>query len=710
MSLRPRIRRPAPDGRGRREAPREALAPKRRSLLERGGMARSRSSTEARPRSRSAAAASRGRAAPPPEAAPRRRRAPLILRLVRWSLILAVWGSLALGLAVAWFAWDMPSPDRALAATRRPSVTLLAADNRFLASYGDLYGEAASVRDLPAHLLGALLATEDRRFYRHWGLDPRGIARALVANIGAGRIVEGGSTLTQQLAKTLFLSPERSLRRKVQEALMALWLERRYSKDEILSIYLNRVYLGAGAYGIDAAARLYFGVPARALSPWQGAILAGLPKAPSRLNPRADPAAAAARAREVLGNMVEAGMITAPAAARIAAEGARAGPGQSLAMARNTGWFSDWVQDAVSAYARPGTDDVIVRTTLDAALQAVAEARLAALLDGAGARAGAGQGAVVALAADTGAVLAMVGGRDYRASPFNRAVQARRQPGSAFKPIVYLAAAERGLRADDRFVDQPITLGGWSPQNVDGRFRGEVTAREAMARSINTVAVQVLQRAGARNVAEMARRLGIESTLRVEAALALGVSEVTLLELATAYAAIANGGIAVFPHGIAAIADRAGAERFRRRSGGAIRIASAEAIAAVQEMLRAGVANGTGGRAAVPGLAVAGKTGTTQEHRDAWFLGYAGRLVVGVWLGNDAAQPMEAVGGGDLPARLFAEIIGSAPARALAAARGAPAIPAPAPVGTAAPATPAPAAPQAPRLDTPSALGTPAPR
>ena len=615
----------------------------------------------------------RGAGTPPPAAgttrrpgissAPRSRRRPLALRLLKLVLLLGIWGGVALAGLVLVLAWDLPRPDAAQAATRRPSVTLLAADASVLATQGDLFGEAVRLRDLPPALPAALLAVEDRRFRHHPGIDPVGILRAALANWRAGEVVQGGSTLTQQLAKNLFLTPERTLRRKGQEALLALWLERRFSKDQLLEIYLNRVYLGAGAFGVDAAARQYFGIPARRLGLWQAALLAGLPKAPSRLNPRASPDLAAARAAEVLEAMLETGAITrAEMDAALAAMRAQG----VLRPALGAGWFADWVLDDL-AERFPGNADLVLRATLDPRLQRVAEARLLALLEGPGARAGVTQGAVVAIDAATGAVRAMVGGRDYRASPFNRATQAQRQPGSAFKPFVFLAALERGHMPDDIVSDAPITLGGWSPGNGPRYLpRGDLTFEEALAGSVNTAAVRVLVRGtqgGPRAVIAAAERLGLGGRFPNDATLALGTGEVALIELTAAYAAFANGGRRVEPWGITG----ASAEG---RALPAPHAAPRQAIAPehaqmMRRMLEAAVARGTGRAAALPGRAgVGGKTGTTQDNRDAWFIGFApvrgGVLVLGVWLGNDDARPMDDVRGGTLPARLFREVIEAA--------------------------------------------------
>jgi penicillin-binding protein 1A len=584
-------------------------------------------------------------------------------RWLGWLVLAFVWGGVALGAVVLFLIHDLPRTDIALSATRRPGVTLEAADGRVIATAGDVHGGIVRLRDLPAHLPAALLAIEDRRFREHFGLDPIGIVRAAYVNWTSGRVVQGGSTLTQQLAKNLFLTPERSLRRKAQEALLALWLEQKFSKDELLEIYLNRVYLGAGAYGVDAAARLYFGVPAARVGVWQAAMLAGLPKAPSRLNPRSAPDAAAARAAEVLDAMAETGFLTR-AQATLEAERIRVTARPSRAL----GWFADWVMDDL-AERFPGNADLLLRTTLDTRMQAVVEARLDALLAGAGARANVGQGAVVVMEAATGNVRAMAGGRDYRASQFNRATQARRQPGSAFKPFVFVAALERGATPSDGVSDAPIALGGWSPGNGEWRARGEITLEDALAHSVNTASVRVLQRAGgAREVAAVARRFGLPGPFPNDATLALGTGEVTLLDLTAAYAAFANGGLRPAPRGVAGA--RANGEAVPIAPAAATRATQPENAARMRTMLEAVVSRGTG-RAAQPpgGRVVAGKTGTTQDFRDAWFIGFApsgaggfsGPLVIGVWLGNDDGAPMNAVAGGGLPARLVRDILEGLP-------------------------------------------------
>ena len=582
----------------------------------------------------------------PPQAAerplppvPRRSRTRrVLLWLLRWGFIAAVWLTLAMALVVLWYARDLPRPEAALDAARRPSLVLEDRSGHVIATFGDVVGEPLRLKDFPPALPAAVIAVEDRRFYHHFGLDPVGVARALWVNVVAGRVVQGGSTLTQQVAKTLFLTNARTTKRKVQELILTLWLEKHFSKNEILEIYLNRVYLGSGAWGMDAAARMYFGVSARRVTLAQAAVLAGLPRAPSRFNPRVNPNAALARAKEVLGTMVESGVITADqaqaAGAQIAFPVNPAAPG----------WFADWVAERSQAIVAPDSDAVL-RTTLDRRVQAVAESRLTALLDGAGAAANVSQGAVVVLDAASGAVRAMVGGRDFHTSPFNRAVLARRQPGSSFKPFVWLAALEKGMTPDDTVLDAPLHIGSWSPVNFERRFFGEITLEEALAQSINTASVRLLIKdGGPKAVAATAFRLGIAGKLPNDASLALGTGEVGLLELTAAYAAFFNGGNRVTPYGL---------DRTPHQPEPVI---APEQAAMMARMLGAVVSRGTGKAAAVAGRVVAGKTGTTQDYRDAWFIGSVRGTMIGVWLGNDDNTPMKGVLGGGLPARLFHEI------------------------------------------------------
>ncbi|MGH7044000.1 MAG: transglycosylase domain-containing protein, partial [Acetobacteraceae bacterium] len=580
---------------------------------------------------------------------PRRRWRRRTWRLARFAIIAAIWGGLAVALAVVWFARDLPRPADALAPSRRPSLILRDATGQVFARFGDIQGRPARLAELPPYVAQAVVDTEDRRFWHEPGIDPIGILRAAAVDLIHWRVVQGGSTLTQQVAKTLFLDGARTWRRKAQELLLTLWLDRHFSKRQILEIWLNRVYFGSGAWGIDAAARIYFGIPARRLTLWQAAVLAGLPRAPSRFNPRADPAAAAARGRQVLAAMVRAGDLTA---ARAQAAAAAIAFPHTPPMA--DGWFADWAADQAEPLLSPG-QDASLRTTLDPALQHTAEAALDTVLDGAGHARGASQGAVVVLDAATGAVEALVGGRNYQDSSYDRATEARRPPGSAFKPFVWLAALERGVRPDDRVLDAPIRLGGWHPRDDERHYLGEISVRRALALSINTAAVRLLLRAGGpRAVAAVAHRLGIADRLADNASIALGTSNVGLLELAAAYAPFFNGGARVTPFGITAA----------RAGGVAVPVAHpppiptvAPALAAMMaEMLGAVVSEGTGQAAAIPGRFVAGKTGTTQHYRDAWFVGCTGGRIIAVWFGNDNDQPMQGVTGGSLPAAVFHRI------------------------------------------------------
>ncbi len=580
-----------------------------------------------------------------------------LARLARLGLLAGIWGLVAGGALFAWYAYDLPDFDDLYIVERRSSVTLKAADGMVLATYGDLYGEHQALKNLPAHLPQALIATEDRRFYSHFGIDPIGLARASFANLRAGRVVQGGSTLTQQLAKNVFLERDRTLKRKVQELMLAFRLEQRFSKEQILEMYLNRVYFGAGAYGVEAAAQRYFDKPASKLSLGEAAMLVGLLKAPSKLAPTGNIKSAQARGAQVLRNMADAGFITADAA-----EKAIAKPTQ-LARSRlplpNARYFADWVIDEV--YQLVGRDhaDLTVYTTLDGRLQGNAERAVDTLMDRDAGKLDVDQAALVALAPD-GAVRAMVGGRDYLDSPFNRATQARRQPGSAFKPIVFLTALEQGLHADDQFVDGPIEIGNWKPRNYDGQYHGSMTLGEAVARSINTVAVQVSERVGRDRVIETARRLGITSDLKPHPSLALGAFEVGVLELTAAYAAFANGGYAVQPYGVLEIRDHHNAVLFRRDTGGAYaHMIAGEPLGELNDLLRGVIATGTG-RAAGIGRPAAGKTGTTSDYRDAWFVGYTPDLVAAVWVGNDDNSPTKKVSGSGLPAQIWRSFMNDA--------------------------------------------------
>lgn len=575
----------------------------------------------------------------------------VLRRVLTWTLVAAIWCVVVVSGGLAWYAYDLPEVGAIEKMTRQPNVTLLAADGTRLASYGDRFGATYGLRELPPHLPHAVIAVEDRRFYDHGGIDLRGLLRAVYVNLREGRISQGGSTLTQQLAKNLFLTPERTLKRKIQEVMLAFWLERRFTKDQILTIYLNRAYLGAGTYGVDAAARHYFGKPATRVTLYEAALLAGLLKAPSRLNPTRDPVGADQRAGLVLQTMVEAGFVTTAQANEAL---------QQKTPARDARhdiapYLADWVLAQVRDYLGGIDTDIRVVTTIDPSLQRIANEELTALLEAEGANRKAGQAALVSLAPD-GAVRALVGGRDYGDSQFNRVTQALRQPGSAFKSFVYLAGLEAGLNPDSIVKDAPVRVSNWTPDNYNGRYYGEVTLRESFARSLNSVAVRLTQKVGPKTVVATAQRLGISSDLRPTGGIALGASEVTLLDLTGAYAAFANQGRRVMPYGITEVRDAAGRLLFQRDRTAGDPVVSAQHLAQMVNMMSATVVWGSG-KAAQPGRAAAGKTGTSQDFRDAWFIGFTAELVTGVWFGNDDSTPMDKVTGGSLPARLWGSVM-----------------------------------------------------
>lgn len=575
--------------------------------------------------------------------------------LLKWMFVAGLWGAIAVGGILVYFAYQLPDISDLSLQARRGSVQLRTVDGQAFATFGPQYGDPVSVKDLPAHLPNALIATEDRRFYSHFGIDPIGLARAMWTNFRAGRVVQGGSTITQQLAKNIYLTSERNLRRKIQELLLSFWLEKEFTKDEILSIYFNRVYFGAGAYGVDAAARAYFGRPATKVNLYQAALLAGLMKAPSRYNPARNPELSAKRTAQVLMNMAAAGYLDEGTARKVAKQ--RPKVAGRAGSSRNTRYFADWVHDQVPGLAGALSDDLVVETTLDMSLQISAERAVRSGLAKAEGR-NIGQAALVAMTPD-GAVRAMVGGRDYGSSQFNRAVQARRHPGSTFKPIVYLAALDQGHRPDHVVLDGPIEIDGWKPRNFGRRFRGEVTISDAVAASLNTVPVRLQEKVGRGRVRKLARQFGITTELTDGPSLALGASEVSPLELTAVYAGFANRGVPVIPYAVEEIRTKSGKTLYERQSSGVGPAVSERAADDLTQLLSGVIDRGTGKRARIDRPA-AGKTGTSQAYRDAWFLGYTAQLTAGVWLGNDNSAPMKKVIGSEVPAEIWAAFMKAA--------------------------------------------------
>ena len=535
-----------------------------------------------------------------------------------------------------------------------PSVTVLDTHGDVLAVRGPLYARAISLDALPAYVPQAFLAIEDQRFYEHGGVDYRGVARALWTNLRAGRSVQGGSTITMQLVKNLMLTPDRLLRRKLQEIRLAWALEDNLTKTEILELYLNRIYLGARAFGVEAAAHRYFSKPASDLTLAEAAMLAALPKAPSRLDPTVNLVAAQARAEQVLAAMLAAGFITEEARAEAVANPGVPVPASLDPQAGVTwGYVFDYAVLEAARLLPEDVPDLVIRTTIDPALTLAARDSIAGVLDSDGAAVNASEAAIVLLAPD-GAIRAFAGGRDYLVSQFNRALQAQRQPGSAFKPIVFTAALEAGYDPSSAVWDEPVDLEGWEPQNFAGGYRGLVTLQEALRRSINTVAAQVASDVGLGRIVETGHRMGIRSTLPELPAIALGAAEVNLLELTAAYSVFPRDGQRFDPWFVERITNSRGDVLYEHAETAPVQALAPDVARPMSTMLQDVVLSGTGRRAILAGgRAVGGKTGTSQSFRDAWFIGFTADYTAGVWVGNDDDSPMSNVTGGGLPATIW---------------------------------------------------------
>jgi len=588
------------------------------------------------------------RAAPSPQ---RKSSAPGRKPRATWPYVLLMlggWGVILGGIFFSHYLSGLPDVRNLMISGPSQDITILDVHHRLIARRGLTQGRIVRVEDLPDYIPNAFIAIEDRRFRSHWGVDPIGLMRAAFQNMKSGHVVQGGSTLTQQLAKNFFLSPSRTFDRKMQEAMLALEMERRYSKNQILTLYLNRVYFGAGVYGIEAAAEKFFGKHANELSLPEAAIIAGSVKAPARYNPLSDADAGQARAQLVLKAMQNAGFIDASTRAMAQATRPRtiranATPG--------SGWFADWVVAHLGEVVQ-SAQPVIVETSFDLETQALAERAVSRGLAAEGEQFRAGQAALVAMTPD-GAIRAMVGGRNYGGSGFNRAADAVRQPGSAFKPFVYLTALEHGHAPDETVNDGPVDIHGWKPTDFEGHFKGQIPLIQAFADSSNSVAAQLTDEVGAKEVARTAHRLGIASPLAEVSSLALGTSGVTPLELTGAYAPFANGGNGVTPFGVIRVKNRFGKVLYARKPSAIGGVMSANDNMQMTRMMLEVTATGTGKAARLEDRPTAGKTGTTQDFRDAWFVGFTADLVCGVWIGNDNNTPMKKATGGTLPAHIF---------------------------------------------------------
>lgn len=544
----------------------------------------------------------------------------------------------------------LPDIDQAVARTRQPSTTITAENGNEVKTFGSIYSEVIRLNELPSYVPDAIISTEDRRFYAHFGFDIVAFTRAMLTNIFMGRYAQGGSTVTQQVAKNLFLTSQKNIKRKTQELLLAFWLEHKFSKEQILTLYLNRVYLGAGTYGIEAASQKYFQKSSRDMNLLEAAIIAGMLKAPSRYNPIASAERAKARAKVVLQNMVNNDALTERQMKY--ALTLPVGEDKSYKV-QGADYFADWVYREVNDYIGERDNDIYVYTTLDQKIQENAEKILREAVLAAKNR-NVSEGAVVVLN-KSGEVKAMVGGIDYRKSQFNRAVTALRQPGSAFKPFVYLTALQNGWKREDRIDDVPLSIGKWKPENYDKKYYGSVTLDEALMKSLNLATVNLSESLSRKDIIRTAKKMGISTPVENTPSLALGTFEVKVIDMAAAYSAIANGGYATWPHAIKEVYTRDGYQLYQREADTENRILDAGAVKDLTKMLEKVISQGTGRRAKIPGFA-AGKTGTTQDYRDAWFVGFTDEYVIAVWVGNDDNSPMKGVTGGTLPAEIWRKI------------------------------------------------------
>src|SRR5580704_1815967 len=584
-------------------------------------------------------------------------------RLIYWGGVFGLWLLIAGVGTVVWIGVHLPPIQSLEIPKRPPSVLILGANGATLATRGDMGGAEVPLRDLPDYVPKAFIAIEDRRFYSHHGIDPWGILRAAIRDVLHRGAAQGGSTITQQLAKNLFLTQERTITRKLQEAVLALWLERKFSKAQILDLYLNRVYFGAGAYGVEAAAQRYFGKSARQLTVPEAAMLAGLVQSPSRLAPTRNPDGAERRAQLVIDAMVEQRMISLEAGKQALVHPARA---KQPTGGGSVNYVADWVMDALNDLVGHIDQDVVVDTSIDPALQTSAEQALIDGLAQRGEKLGVSEGALVAMTPD-GTVRALVGGKSYEESQFDRAISAKRQPGSAFKPFVYLTALEHGFTPDTVREDAPISVRGWKPANFEHEYFGPVTLTQALANSLNTVSVRLTLELGPAAVIRTAYRMGIDSQLEPNASIALGTSEVSLFELVSAYAPFANGGFGLSPHVVERVRTTDGKTLYTRPPQPLGRIVDLRYVGMMNAMMRETLVSGTARHADLPGWQAAGKTGTSQDFRDAWFIGYTSHLVTGVWLGNDDSSPTHKATGGGLPVDIWSRFMkvalhGAAPA------------------------------------------------
>lgn len=572
----------------------------------------------------------------------------------KWGLVLGLWMAIILGGILFWYASEIPDITKSMVFERRPTIFIKANNGEIVDRYGDIKGNIVDAKDLPPHVVQAVLATEDRRFYDHHGVDPKGIARAFVVNITRGGFVQGGSTLTQQLAKNLFLTRDRTIKRKIQELMLALQLESELTKDEILSAYLNRVYLGAGAYGVDAAARVYFNKSAYELNIREAATIAGLLKAPSRFSPAANPERAAARTKTVLQGMVDAGYVTEEEIA--AYKSLPPAPRRKPSSGESVRYYSDYIVSQLDDLIGEISEDITVETTLDKDIQRELEESITKAILRHGPEKEVEQGAGVVMRLD-GAVVAMMGGRDYGMTEFNRVTDSLRPPGSSFKPIVYLTAIEQGWNINNVIIDEPRNYGRYRPRNYGHEYYGEITLFEALTLSLNTVAVELMHQIGPQEAINTARRLGITADLESNLSTALGSNGVPMLQMVTAYSIIGRGGTSVEPYAIRRILDKEGNVLYERPTPAeAERIVEQRAVQQLTAMMQSVIRSGTGQAAAIP-YPAAGKTGTSQDFRDALFIGFSTKYAAAIWFGNDDNSSTKRLTGGSAPAQVWRDVM-----------------------------------------------------
>lgn len=577
--------------------------------------------------------------------------------LVYWGSVVGVWGLIFVVAFFAVFASDLPDTSKLYDVKRQPSINYLDRSGALLAVRGSQYAPPVDLDALPKYVPAAFIAIEDRQFYHHFGFNPWGIVRSLAWNLTHDGPQRGGSTITQQLARNLFLSPAQNYRRKAQELILAVWLELKFSKKQILALYMNRVYFGAGAYGIEAASQRYFNKPAQQLTIGEAALLAGMMKGPARYSPVSAKERAARRATIVLDEMVRIKAITPEQR-----DEAFRTPVQVSATLANqrAQYFTDYIDAQVRSLVGEPTEDLVVETTLDLPIQVSAERAVKLGVEG-HIKQGVQQAALVAIDGE-GRIRAYVGGADYNESQFDRATTARRQAGSAFKPFVYLTAMEAGRTPNVMVVDEPVKIGNWEPKNYTNKYLGPITLQTALAQSINTVAARLANEVGTSNVAATARRLGITSKIQLDPSMALGAVEVSPMEMAQAYAPFANGGFLAKGYGIERIRTASGKVLYDHSVDKQARTAviGSPGLQYMNQMMREVVTSGTGTRARVGGYDIAGKTGTTSDYKDAWFVGYTGGFVTAVWTGKDDATPMKRVTGGGAPAEVWRTFMAAA--------------------------------------------------